>query len=106
MDRACAFVDASYLLQEGGATSLGTRKRAEIACDYSGLTQSLLGFVARHAQLPVLRIYWYDAARGGVPAKDHLEIAELPNVKLRLGRLVERHSRLEQKASTRSSSAT
>ena len=91
MDRACLFVDASYLLQEGGWTCLGTKKRAEIACTYPGLTEALLEFVADHSQLPVLRIYWYDAARRRAPAKDHLEIAELPNVKLRLGRLVERH---------------
>ncbi len=56
-----------------------------------------MGFVEHHSGLPLLRVYWYDAGRGGAPAKDHLEIAELPNVKLRLGRLVERHNRLEQK---------
>jgi len=70
------------------------------------MSQHLLGFVAEHAQLPVLRIDWYDAARGGAPVKDHLAIAELPNVKLRLGRLVERNGRLEQEGVDSSSSAT
>jgi hypothetical protein len=37
--------------------------------------------------LPLLRIYWYDAATQGVPTLEHLRVAELPDVKLRLGRL-------------------
>ena len=37
--------------------------------------------------MPVLRVYWYDAAPNGIPLADHLLIAQLANVKLRLGRL-------------------
>ncbi len=91
------FVDASYLLQEGGSLCLGTKRRSEISCDYGTLVAALVDKVEAHGQLPVLRLYWYDAARSGAPARDHLAIAELRNVKLRLGRLVEREGRLEQK---------
>ena len=36
---------------------------------------------------PTLRLYWYDAAKDGIRTAEQLKIAELPQVKLRLGRL-------------------
>jgi hypothetical protein len=39
--------------------------------------------------LPVLRTYWYDGAPNGVPTAEHLRIAALPYVKIRLGRLIQ-----------------
>lgn len=98
MDRVAVFVDAGYLLQEGGFACHGTRKRVEIDCDYRGLTEELDRLAGDSSGLPLLRIYWYDAARPGAPGfKDHQAVARLPNVKLRLGRLVQRQRRLEQK---------
>jgi hypothetical protein len=35
----------------------------------------------------MLRVYWYDGAPDAIPLSDHLAIAKLTNVKLRLGRL-------------------
>jgi hypothetical protein len=35
----------------------------------------------------MLRAYWYDAARDGIPTLEHLQVGELRDVKLRLGRL-------------------
>jgi hypothetical protein len=88
VDRVGVFVDAGYLLGEGGFACLGTRKRGEIACDYGALAEQLATLAQRGCGLPVLRIYWYDAAPRGVPLTDQLRVAELRNVKLRLGRLI------------------
>ncbi len=87
MDRCAVFVDAGYLLAGGGLVCCGTKKRAEIVCDYPAVTQSLADVASRNCGFAVLRIYWYDAAPDAIPLPDHLKIAHLPNIKLRLGRL-------------------
>ena len=87
MDRVAVFVDAGYLLGEGGALVLGSRRRADVDCAYGELAQELAAYVSGDCGQPLLRIYWYDAARFRVPQRQHAEIASLPNVKLRLGRL-------------------
>ena len=87
MDRSGIFVDAGYLLAEAGDLCLGTKRRASIACDYRGLHSELRAFAEEHSGLRTLRTYWYDAAPDGVPTGEHLSIASLPNLKLRLGRL-------------------
>ncbi|HSK78630.1 MAG TPA: NYN domain-containing protein [Thermoanaerobaculia bacterium] len=88
MDRCAVFVDAGHLLAEGGKLCCGTRRRSAFKCDYAGMAAALTQFASAHCQLPLLRTYWYDAAPDAVPTKEHLDIAELPAVKLRLGRLV------------------
>lgn len=86
--RCAVFVDAGYLLAGAGELYLGTSRRAEVGCDAAGLARALLDLAAEEAGVPALRLYWYDAAPHGVPMSDQLEIAHLPRVKLRLGRLV------------------
>jgi hypothetical protein len=88
MDRCAVFVDAGHLLAEGGKLCCGTPDRKSFRCDYSRLLTALIQFASTHCQLPVLRLYWYDAAPDAVPTQEQLTIAELPSVKLRLGRLV------------------
>ena len=87
MDRCAVFVDAGHLLAEGGKLCCGTATRKSLQCDYAGLTNALIRFASDHCRLPLLRIYWYDAAPDAIPTREHLCISELPNVKLRLGRL-------------------
>lgn len=87
MDRSGIFVDAGYLLAEAGDLCLGTKRRADIACDYAGIHSRLRAFAGEHSGLRTLRTYWYDAAPDGLPTAEHLSIANLPNLKLRLGRL-------------------
>lgn len=82
------FVDAGYLIAGAGDLYLSSSRRVEVSCDYAGLTRELLAFAEQHARATPLRLYWYDAAPHAVPMSDHLEIARLPGVKLRLGRLV------------------
>src|SRR4051794_20038291 len=85
MDRFAIFVDAGYLLAEGGEQVLGTIRRPEIAVDHPRLLAGLIALAAERSGLPLLRVYWYDGARDRLPTADHLRVAELADVKLRLG---------------------
>src|SRR5258708_7850971 len=88
MDRCAIFVDAGYLLAAGGTLCCKTKVRAGFTCDYKALAMALQEWATDHSTgLSVLRTYWYDGARNAVPTADHLKIGELPNVKLRLGRI-------------------
>jgi uncharacterized LabA/DUF88 family protein len=87
MDRCAVFVDAGWFLSEAAQALTGKGVRWAIECDYARLTAALSQLAEVSTQLPLLRIYWYDAAPDGIPGTDHLEIAGLTNVKLRLGRI-------------------
>jgi uncharacterized LabA/DUF88 family protein len=88
MDRSAVFVDAGYLLAAGGLVCCGTKHRAAFHCDYEALVRALGRLAIESCGLSVLRIYWYDGAPEASPLADHLRVAHLPDVKLRLGRLV------------------
>ncbi|MEO8107333.1 MAG: NYN domain-containing protein, partial [Actinomycetes bacterium] len=90
MDRCAVFVDAGYLgesakvlLTEGSA---GRRVRA----DRPALVTALADLAVKDTGLPLLRLYWYDAAPNRVPFPDQRELGRLSDVKLRLGNLRER----------------
>ncbi|MCY3948777.1 MAG: NYN domain-containing protein [Acidimicrobiaceae bacterium] len=84
MDRCAVFVDAGYLYAEGGKLCCGSAKRDRVHLSPSDARDFL---AARASGVPVLRIYWYDGARDGIPTTEQQTIAALSNVKLRLGRL-------------------
>lgn len=86
VDRAAIFVDAGYVYAEGGKLCCGSPARSRVELNVEGLND-LLCRRADESGLPVLRTYWYDAARDGIPTKSQKRIASLRNVKLRLGRL-------------------
>ena len=88
MDRCAVFVDVGHLLAEGGRLCCGTSVRKNLQCDYTRLVDALKRFAMDHCGLSILRIYWYDAAPDAVPTQEQLDVGELPNVKLRLGRLI------------------
>lgn len=90
MDRFGLFVDAGYLLTEAGKLCTGDGKRSSITCKYDGLHASLVTTAEGRCGLSHLRTYWYDGALGAIPTPttDHLSIAALENLKLRLGRVV------------------
>lgn len=91
MDRCAVFVDAGYLYAEGGKLiGLGPSRR-NVRLDASGANQFLVNLATTGCHLPVLRTYWYDGAREGIPTTEHQAISDLPNVKLRLGRLNQRN---------------
>lgn len=90
-------VDVGHLLAEGGKAYCGVTRRSQVRCDYQGAANALETLCRTHGGLPTLRSYWYDGAPDQVPTQDHLSIAALPRVKLRLGRLVKRKRGVEQK---------
>jgi hypothetical protein len=87
VDRCAVFVDAGWFLSEAALALTGRGMRSDVNCRYRELMPALAGLAAEHLGLPLLRIYWYDAAPDGIPGGAHLEIGALPNVKLRLGRI-------------------
>lgn len=87
MDRSALFVDAGYLLADGAMAVHGTRHRETASWDFGGLLQ-LLGDLARERTgLPLLRCYWYEATMEGRRTPEHEALADLPGLKLRIGRL-------------------
>src|SRR6266545_6686231 len=65
----------------------GTRNRDSVSWDYSGLLKFLSGLSLDRSGLPMLRCYWYEATVEGRRTSDHDALAELPGLKLRLGRM-------------------
>ena len=91
MDRCAVFVDAGYLYAEGGKLSGIGPLRRNVRLDALRANECLVGIATTACRLPVLRTYWYDGARNRSPTAEHQAISDLPNVKLRLGRLNQRH---------------
>ncbi len=86
MDRCALFIDAGYLLSDGAMAVHGTRHREQVSWDFDGLLK-LLGELAReHAGMPLLRCYWYESTVEGRRGPEHEALADLPGLKLRLGR--------------------
>jgi hypothetical protein len=81
------FVDAGWFLSEAAQALTGRGVRSDVSCRYRDLMPALAGLAAQHTGLPLLRIYWYDAAPDGIASGAHLDIGGLPDVKLRLGRI-------------------
>ncbi|WP_329518822.1 NYN domain-containing protein [Spirillospora sp. NBC_01491] len=87
MDRCALFVDAGYLLSDGAMAVHGTRHRETVSWDFGGMLQ-LLGNLARERTgMPLLRCYWYEATVEGRRSPEHEALADLPGLKLRLGRV-------------------
>ena len=87
MDRCAVFVDAGYLYAEGGKLFGAGPKRRYVQVNALKANQFLVDRASRACGLPTLRTYWYDGAKDRVPTAEHQAIADLPNVKLRLGRV-------------------
>jgi NYN domain len=87
VDRCALFVDAGYVLADGAMAVHGTRQRDSVSWDYAGLVKLLTGLSRDRTGLPVLRCYWYEATVEGRRSSEHNTLADLPGVKLRLGRM-------------------
>jgi hypothetical protein len=87
VDRCAVFVDAGYVLADGAMAVHGTRQRDSVSWDYPGLVKLLTGLSRDRTGLPVLRCYWYEATVEGRRSSEHNTLADLPGVKLRLGRM-------------------
>ena len=87
MDRFAVFVDAGYVFAAGGELCCGTGDRKRFELDVPKLRDHLNQIAEGTTGLSALRMYWYDAAFYSGPTPDHKQIALLPNIKLRLGRI-------------------
>src|SRR6201996_8273661 len=85
--RSAVMVDVGYFYAAAGELLLGTSSRRDFRVD----AVPLISAISKHADELVrgelLRVYWYDAARDRVPTIAQRVIAQLPQVKLRLGNL-------------------
>jgi hypothetical protein len=87
VDRCALFVDAGYVLADGGMAVHGTRRRESVSWDYEGLLHLLGSLATECSGLPLLRCYWYEATVEGRRSADHDSLADLPGVKLRLAKM-------------------
>lgn len=88
MDRYAIFVDVGYVVASVAELLAGSAERHLVSCDYGPLVDSLVAEAGRDCGMPLLRTYWYDASLSGQPEHDQVTLADLPGVRLRLGRLV------------------
>ena len=86
MDRCALFVDAAYVLSDGAMAVHGTRHRDSVSWDYAGLLKLMAGLSRDRTGLPVLRCYWYETTPDSRRTAEHESLAELPGLKLRMGR--------------------
>lgn len=77
MDRVAVFVDAGYVFAQGSVL-LGGRKRprSEVILDHEAAIRLVSDFATRTANVPLLRVYWYDGTSTG-PTPQHLTLAHL-----------------------------
>jgi hypothetical protein len=87
VDRCALFVDAGYVLGDGAMAVHGTRNRDSVSWDYASVLRVLKNVARDHTGLPLLRCYWYEATVDGRRSAEHETVADLPGVKLRLGRM-------------------
>ncbi|MEU1021150.1 NYN domain-containing protein [Streptomyces sp. NPDC005904] len=82
------FVDAGYLYAAAGRLAAGTEDRRSFDLDAQGLIDALIDKARTiFADSRLLRVYWYDGARHRIHTAEQQSIAELPDVKVRLGNL-------------------
>jgi hypothetical protein len=87
VDRCALFVDADYALGDGALAVHGTRHRDSVSWDYAGLLKLLAGLARDRTGLPVLRCYWYEATVDSRRTAEHDTLADIPGLKLRLGKV-------------------
>ncbi|MFJ4710784.1 NYN domain-containing protein [Streptomyces sp. NPDC088785] len=82
------FVDAGYLYAAAGRLVTGTEDRRAFDLDAEGVIDALIDKARTiFADSRLLRVYWYDGARRRIHTAEQQSIAELPDVKVRLGNL-------------------
>lgn len=82
------FVDAGYVYATAGRLAVGTEDRRAFDLDAEGLIEAFIDKARTiFADSRLLRVYWYDGARRRIHTVEQQSIAELPDVKVRLGNL-------------------
>lgn len=82
------FVDVGYVYAAMGLLVAGSAERRAFRIDAEQLITGLIDEARRvFPEGRLLRVYWYDGARERVHTVEQRQIAELPDVKVRLGNL-------------------
>jgi hypothetical protein len=97
VDRCVVLVDAGYLFGAAASLLTGEASRDSIRPDFPALVKSITSRAATVTGLPVLRVYWFDAAPDRVPLPEHRLLRALPRVTVRLGVLTQSGGRPTQK---------
>lgn len=90
MDRYAVFVDAGYFFAAGAQAAFGKQTpRKQISLKSAGamLEDLSVRSSAVADNLPLLRIYWYDAPPGARPSLEQSTLAVQKGIKLRFGAL-------------------
>ncbi|MFH8348444.1 NYN domain-containing protein [Streptomyces sp. NPDC018045] len=83
-----AFVDAGYVYAAAGRLVAGTEDRRAFELDAEGLIEAFIDKARMiFPDSRLLRVYWYDGARRRIHTLEQQRVAELPDVKVRLGNL-------------------
>ncbi|MEU2789592.1 NYN domain-containing protein [Streptomyces sp. NPDC007100] len=83
-----AFVDAGYVYAAAGRLVAGTEDRKAFDLDAEGLIEAFIDKARTiFPDSRLLRVYWYDGARRRIHTMEQQRVAELPDVKVRLGNL-------------------
>ncbi|MBF0348586.1 MAG: NYN domain-containing protein [Magnetococcales bacterium] len=88
MDRYAIFVDAGYFFVAGAQAASGlttTRKQISVKSPRKMVDELCVAAAKMSDNLPLLRVYWYDATPGSRASLDQSTLALLSGVKLRLG---------------------
>ncbi len=82
------FADAGYVYAAAGRLVAGTEDRRSFELDAEGVIEAFIDKArALFPDSRLLRVYWYDGARRRIHTPEQERIAELPDVKVRLGNL-------------------
>jgi uncharacterized LabA/DUF88 family protein len=97
VDRCVVLVDAGYLLGAAASLLAGESSRSRITVDLGELIGGLRERAEAETGLPLLRIYWFDAAPDRRPLPEHRRLRVMPRVTVRLGALTRAEGRMVQK---------
>ncbi|MHA6759235.1 NYN domain-containing protein [Streptacidiphilus sp. PAMC 29251] len=97
MDRCVVLVDAGYLLGAAASLLAGESSRSRITVELGELIGQLRERAEAETGLPLLRIYWFDAAPDRRPLPEHRRLRVMPRVTVRLGALTRAEGRMVQK---------
>ncbi|MFD8750964.1 NYN domain-containing protein [Kitasatospora sp. NPDC059577] len=97
MDRCVVLVDAGYLLGAAASLLAGDPSRSKVTVNHTALIGALRERAEAETGLPLLRIYWFDAAPDRRPMPEHRRLRVLPRVTVRLGALTRAEGRWVQK---------
>jgi hypothetical protein len=86
MQRVAVFVDAGYVFAQGSVLLTGTKQNHEfLSLNIPQVVSALRKVAVDQTNLPLPRIYWYDAIRVGRPTLEQRPSRILPTSKFALG---------------------